>query len=177
MNSWSVTIQMKATEQYFPAVLSIATRVTLYLRTSLYKIKQIPFGLLDQLCIMFLLKIAYLLSELPHILMKNKCLGCKISHFVKNFTFFVDSKILKKTSSAWRLFSQWRSCDNNPGNCYFKFRFNHVHMNAELMKRQRAISLRPTLAKKQNISESLFPTTETIRGIYMYLSCFFRVSL
>ena len=78
---------MKAIEQYFPVVLSIATRVTLYLRTSLYKIKQIPFGLLDQLCIMFLLKIAYLLSELPHVLMKNKCMRCTIGYFVKNSVF------------------------------------------------------------------------------------------
>ena len=90
---------MKATEQYFPVVMSIAIRVTPYLRTSLYKIKQIPFGLLDQLCIMFLLKIAYLLSELPHVLMKNKYMRCIISHLVKNFTFFIESKILKKTSS------------------------------------------------------------------------------
>ena len=67
--------------------------------------KQIPFGLLDQLCIMFLLKIACLLSELPHVLMKNKCMRCKISHFVKNFIFFVESKMLKKTSSTCRLFS------------------------------------------------------------------------
>ena len=88
MKSLSVTIQMKATEHFFPVVLSIAIRVTLYLRTSLYKIKQIPFGLLDQLCIMFLLKIACLLSELPHVLMKNKCMRCKISHFVEKLHHF-----------------------------------------------------------------------------------------
>ena len=80
---------MKAIEQYFPVVLSIAIRVTLYLRTSLYKIKQIPFGLLDQLCIMFLLKIACLLSELPHVLIKNKCMRYTIGYFVKNFSFLL----------------------------------------------------------------------------------------
>ena len=91
---------MKVTEQFFPMVMSIARNSVSQNLFSSTKIKQIPFSLLDQLCIMFLLKIACLLSELPHVLMKNKCMRCKISHFVKNFAIFVESKILKKTSSA-----------------------------------------------------------------------------